>query len=186
MVMTVDRMCKTPPPALRATAVSNARSVVERAHADHATALVGLALRLGLDEDEAWDAVQEAFMRLWRELCAGEEVRDPRAWLATATYRLAMDRHRLARRIRELRLRLHPPDTTPFADGSDRVAVWTAVDQLPARQRAALLLRYRLNLSFEHIGEAMGITPGAARTLASRGLATLRAQLVTREGLNHE
>ena len=183
MVMTVHRMGKTPPPDLRATAVSNARSVVERAHADHATALVGLGLRLGLDEDEAWDAVQEAFIRLWRGLCAGEEVRDPRAWLATATYRLAMDRHRLARRIRDLRLRLLPPATTPAADGSDRVAVWTAVDRLPARQRAALLLRYRLDLSFEHVGAAMGITPGAARTLASRGLATLRAELVTREGL---
>jgi RNA polymerase sigma factor (sigma-70 family) len=183
MVMTVHRMGKTPPPDLRATAVSNARSVVERAHADHATALVGLGLRLGLDEDEAWDAVQEAFIRLWRGLCTGEEVRDPRAWLATATYRLAMDRHRLARRIRDLRLRLLPSATTPAADGSDRVAVWTAVDRLPARQRAALLLRYRLDLSFEHVGAAMGITPGAARTLASRGLATLRAELVTREGL---
>ena len=118
--------------------------MVERAHADHATALVGLGLRLGLDEDEAWDAVQEAFIRLWRGLCAREEVRDPRAWLATATYRLAMDRHRLARRIRDLRLRLLSLATAPAVDGSDRVAVWTAVDRLPARQRAALLLRCRL------------------------------------------
>ena len=183
MVMTEHRTGEILPLDRSATAVSNARSVVERAHADHATALVGLALRLGLDEDEAWDAVQEAFIRLWRGLCAGEEIRDPRAWLATATYRLAMDRHRIARRVRDLRLRLLPPATTPSADGSDRVAVWTAVDRLPARQRAALLLRYRLDLSFEHVGEAMGITPGAARTLASRGLATLRVELGTREGL---
>ena len=182
MVVIMGKLDESLPLSQRAATASTERLVVERAHADHATALVGLARRLGLDEDEAWDAVQEAFIRLWRGLCAGEDVRDPRAWLATATYRLAMDRHRLTRRIRDLRLRLHPPVVGPVADGTERVAVWTAVDQLPARQRAALLLRYRLDLSFEHVGEAMGITPGAARTLASRGLASLRAELVTREG----
>jgi len=182
MVVIMGNVGETVPLDLRAAAALRARRIVERAHADHATALVGLALRLGLDEDEAWDAVQEAFIRLWRGLCAGEEVRDPRAWLATATYRLAMDRHRLARRIRDLRLRLHPPVMTHVADLTDRVAVWTAVDRLPGRQRAAIVLRYRLDLSFEHVGAAMGITPGAARTLASRGLSTLRAELLTRAG----
>ena len=182
MVVILDKTGETLPLDLRAAAEASGRRVVEHAYADHATALVGLALRLGLDEDEAWDTVQEAFIRLWRGLCAGEEVRDPRAWLATATYRLAMDRHRLARRIRDLRLRLLPPATTQLTEGSDRLAVWTAVDRLPGRQRAALLLRYRLDLSFEHVGEAMGITPGAARTLASRGLAALRAELATKEG----
>jgi len=182
MVVISGKTGETLPLDLRAAADASARRVVERAHADNATALVGLAMRLGLDEDEAWDAVQEAFIRLWRGLCEGDQVRDPRAWLASTTYRLAMDRHRLARRIRDLRLRLLPPPTPSLGEENDRLTVWTAVDRLSARQRAALLLRYRLDLSFEDVAAAMGITPGAARTLASRGLATLRAQLVTREG----
>ena len=65
----------------------------------------------------------------------------------------------------------HAPDP---ADSADSAALWQAVDGLPARQRAALYLRYRADLPFERIGLVMGITPGAARSHATNALATLR------------
>jgi RNA polymerase sigma-70 factor (ECF subfamily) len=157
------------------------RRTVERAYAQHAPALVGFGRRLGLDEDEASEVVQEAHVRLWLQLRAGHEIRDARAWLAGATYRLAMDRHRTVRRIRALRDRLAPPPSMDADAGVDRLTAWALVDRLPERQRAALHLHYRLDLPFEEVGEAMGITTGAARTLASRGLSSLRTTMATQK-----
>jgi RNA polymerase sigma-70 factor, ECF subfamily len=154
-----------------------ARHTVEDLYAHSGIALVGFARRLGLTEDEAWDAAQEAHVRLWRSLSAGDAIADPRAWVAAATYRLAMDQHRLARRVRDLRLRLIPRPGGPAHDATDRIAAWAAVDALPVRQRAAIYLHYRLDMPFEQVGRAMGISAGAARTSASRGLATARVAL---------
>ena len=164
----------------RSIGSTGASGAVGELYARHATALYALGRRLGLDEDEAWDAVQEAHVRLWRVLSEGQEVRDCRAWLAAATYRLAMDQHRLARRVGELRRRLGAssgPASGRSRDPTDALAAWAAVDALPVRQRAAIYLHYRLDLTYEDVGRAMGISPGAARISASRGLAAVRAGL---------
>jgi RNA polymerase sigma-70 factor (ECF subfamily) len=159
---------------------ADASGTVSELYARHATALVAFGRRLGLDEDEAWDAVQEAHVRLWHSLGDGQQVGDGRAWLGTTTYRLAMDQHRLARRLGELRRRLGVSGrAAPARDGdsTDALAAWAAVDALPLRQRAAIYLHYRLDLTYEDIGRAMGISPGAARVSASRGLATVQSEL---------
>jgi RNA polymerase sigma-70 factor, ECF subfamily len=160
---------------------AGASGAVGELYARHATALYAFGRRLGLDEDEAWDAVQEAHVRLWRTLAGGQEVRDRRAWLSTATYRLAMDQHRLARRIGELRRRLWASNGAGAGragpDATDALAAWAAVDALPLRQRAAIYLHYRLDLPYEDVGRVMGISAGAARVSASRGLAAVRAAL---------
>jgi len=48
---------------------------------------------------------------------------------------------------------------------------------LPARQREALVLRYYLDLSEAEIADAMGISRGAVKSHASRGVAALRGVL---------
>jgi RNA polymerase sigma-70 factor (ECF subfamily) len=58
-------------------------------------------------------------------------------------------------------------------------AVWAAVDRLPPRQRAAVYLHYRADFAFDRVARVMGITPGAARTHASRGIEAVRQQLAT-------
>ena len=164
-----------------------ADEIVSGLYALHAGALVAFGRRLGLDDDEAWDVVAEAHLRLWRALAAGQSIHDGRAWLATTTYRLAMDRHRLTRRVAELRRRLGfglglRATHDGAADSTDALAAWTAVDALPMRQRAAIYLHYRLDLPYEDVGRAMGITTGAARVAGSRGLATVRAALGVVDG----
>lgn len=170
----------------RSIGSTGASGAVGELYARHATALYALGRRLGLDEDEAWDAVQDAHVRLWRVLAKGQEVRDCRAWLAAATYRLAMDQHRVARRVGELRRRLGAssgPASGRSGDPTDALTAWAAVDALPVRQRAAIYLHYRLDLTYEDVGRAMGISAGAARVSAGRGLAAVRAVLgVPEEG----
>ncbi len=148
-------------------------------------ALFGLACRLGLSEELAADAVQETLTRPWSALRRGEAVEHPDAWAFRVLYRLAMDEHRLHRRAigvierlgRARRDRPSDPQVT-----ADELAVWSAVDRLPVRQRVVLYLRYRGDLPYEQIGSVLGISAGAARTHAATGLAALRRQLTEDEG----
>jgi RNA polymerase sigma factor (sigma-70 family) len=117
-------------------------------------------------------------LRLWAELVAGRSIEQPKAWAFRAIYRLAMDQHRLQRRIGSIAERLGRSDAADVGrDTSDRIAVWAEVARLPDRQRHVLYLRYRADLSFEEIASVMGITASAARSHATQATATLRRRL---------
>ena len=140
--------------------------------------LWGLARRLGASDEEAHDAVQEAHLRLWNELGRGTVIEDLDAWTFRVLYRLVMDQHRLSRRVGMIVGRLRERRSeVEHIEVDDRLSLWPFVDRLPARERSTLYLRYRVDLSFEQIGDVMGIKPGAARAYASRGLERLRRQL---------
>jgi RNA polymerase sigma-70 factor (ECF subfamily) len=138
--------------------------------------LWGLARRLGASDEQAADVVQEVHLRLWRELSSGTYVEDIDAWVFRVAYRLVMDQHRLGRRVRELVGRLTAGQVESVSHALDeRLSLWPLVDRLPTRERATLYLRYRADLSFEQVGEVMGITAASARTYASRGVERLRS-----------
>lgn len=155
------------------------RSVVGGLEQEHGQSLFGFCRRIGLDDDGSADVVQESLLRLLDAFEAGKRIVDPRAWLFTVTYRLAMDEHR--RRGRSARLEIgwseRPGPSVDPVEHSELSAVWAEVDRLPERQRAALYLRYRADLPFEAIGRVMGITSSAARSHATQALATLRGRL---------
>lgn len=138
--------------------------------------LWGLARRLGATEEQAHDVVQEAHLRLWRELASGTHIEDLDAWTFRVTYRLVMDQHRLGRRVRDLIGRLAPSRVEAVTHAlDDALSIWPMVDKLPARERTTLYLRYRADMSFEQVGRVMGITTASARTYGSRGIERLRA-----------
>jgi RNA polymerase sigma factor (sigma-70 family) len=91
-----------------------------------------------------------------------------------------MGQHRFKRRLALLLPRI-APRRTDYAgpEASDRLMVWTAVDGLPLRQRQVLYLHYAADLPFEEVGTVLGISASAARTHASRGVATLRDQFTS-------
>lgn len=168
-------------PATAATAVRDPATtavLVADRYEQRGRELWGLARRLGATDEQAHDVVQEAHLRLWRELGRGTAIEDLDAWTFRVVYRLVMDEHRLARRVGEIvgRLRDRGSEIEQL-DVDDRLSLWPVVDRLPRRERTTLYLRYRADLSFEQIGEVMGITAGGARTYASRGLERLRRML---------
>jgi RNA polymerase sigma factor (sigma-70 family) len=151
-------------------------------HELHGSALFDFARHLGLSDAEADDAVQEAFLRLWRELRRGTVIDHPLGWTYRTTYRLAMEQHRWQRQLARVLPRLAPQHAEYAGpDASDQLMVWAAVDALPPRQRHVLYLHYAADLAFKQIATIIGISPSAARTHASRGLATLRGQLTIEE-----
>ncbi len=156
--------------------------LVEELHKQRGQALFGFARRLGLTDEQAADAVQEMLLRMWRELHRGRPIDDSAAWAFRTIYRIAMDEHRLRRRLAGLWDRLQregdrSPSRAEASDRDDSLTVWAQVDRLPARQRHVLYLRYRADLPFDEVAGVLGITSGAARTLASRALERVRREL---------
>lgn len=144
--------------------------------------LFGFALRLGLSDAEAQDAVQESFLRLWARMSAGTAIDDPRSWMFRTIYRVAMDEHRLRRRGSALLGRIVRLASRPSADAPrEPNDVWAEVDRLSDRQRQVVYLRYQADLAFDDIGAVLGISASAARSHATFALAALRKTLIDRE-----
>lgn len=76
-------------------------------------------------------------------------------------------------------MREHSPDLVPdFADHvADRAEVADRLSQLPARQRAVIVLRYYEGLSDVEIASVLGCRAGTVRGYAARALATLRLNI---------
>jgi RNA polymerase sigma-70 factor, ECF subfamily len=174
-------------PTVDGMALHGSRSVAERplgaavlegVHQRRGRDLFGLCRRLGLNDDEANDAVQETFLRMWHESLRGVVITDPEGWAFRVAYRLAMDQHRLGRLARSVVDRLASTmNAGDQVDPTDRLSVWAAVDRLPPRQRAVLYLRYRADLPYDTIATVMGITANGARNDASVATASLRRRL---------
>jgi RNA polymerase sigma factor (sigma-70 family) len=62
---------------------------------------------------------------------------------------------------------------------AQRAEVLDALRALPRRQRETLLLRYYCDLSEAQIADTLGISQGAVKSHAFRGLAALRTLLET-------
>lgn len=154
------------------------RTVVafERANAQ---VLFGFVRGLGVQDAAAADVVQEALLRLFDALSAGQPIRDLKSWTFHVAYRLAMDEHRrLARDLRLVEAR-HPCAVAGEdpAEDHERRQVWSEVDRLPRQQRAVLYLRFRADLTFEDVGVTLGITASAARSHCAQALAAVRSRL---------
>lgn len=171
------RSWTTPTPASSPSVPSAINAAVTGLHQDEAQALFGFVRRLGLSDEQADDAVQEVFARLLAQSRRGIAIANPRSWAFRAIYRIAMDQHRLRRRIVGLVDSLRRRDAHSNPDAADRIAVWHEVDRLPERQKAVIYLRYRADLRFEEIGQVLGIRASAARSHAAQATATLRTRL---------
>jgi RNA polymerase sigma-70 factor (ECF subfamily) len=71
-----------------------------------------------------------------------------------------------------------PPLPDAISEQHDlETRVWTVVDALPARYRAAVVLRWRRELSYDEMAEALDVSPVTARQLVSRAVRLIRERL---------
>jgi RNA polymerase sigma factor (sigma-70 family) len=142
-------------------------------YAGHLARVVRLAALLGAVDPE--DVAQEAFCRLY---AARARVRDPEVvpYLNRIVVNEVRSRARRLSTAAGKRHLLRSVETTPGPTG-ERTAVLTALAALPPRQRESLVLRYWLDLPFDQLAEAMGVSVGTAKSQVSRGLKALAEAL---------
>lgn len=133
-------------------------------------------LRGMLPVDDVDDVLQETLLAALRAY-PGFDGSHPRAWLLTIARRKAIDEQRArARRPGPL---LEPEQAAAGdADGRDP-ELWGRVAALPPKQRAAVVLRFALDLRYREVGEAMGCSEAAARRSVHEAVRALRAAAAT-------
>ena len=145
--------------------------------------LLRIAYALLGTREGAEDAVQDAFVSLHRHWRA---LRDPEA--AEAYVRAAVlnrCRSRIRTRVRDALWARNDRTDLPYVVGSDEVVVsredadrvGAALRRLPRRQREVVTCRYLLELSVAETAETLGISGGAVKRHAHRGLRTLHTAL---------
>jgi RNA polymerase sigma-70 factor (sigma-E family) len=124
-------------------------------------------------EDLLQDVLERAYRRWERIIRNG----DPDAYVRQMMVNGAVDRWRRARRRREEPLVIERADFAArdqAGDIADRDLLLRMLAELPARQRAVLVLRYFEDLTEAQIAAMLGCSVGAVKSQASRGLARLR------------
>lgn len=144
--------------------------------------LTRTAFLLTGDRELAADLCQEALLRTylaWRRLQPGAPV----AYARKIVVNLTIDRWRRREApVAEASDRADHRDAHSRVDDHDHAL--RMLEALPPQQRRVIVLRYYNDLSEAETAAALGISAGAVKSAASRGLATLRTQYAPTEGGN--
>ena len=172
-------------------AAMDQRDLVERAgRGDHDAfgALVGATIagleavaRLILrDHELARDAVQDAYIKAWRDLPGLREPDRFDAWLHRLLVNTCLDTLRKRRR-RPMEVELAPIASPSVGDETgwiaDRDQLERGFRRLDPDQRAVLVLHYYVGMSVPMVAETLGVPLGTAQSRLGRALAALRTTL---------
>ena len=144
----------------------------------HYRRMYSTAMVILRNSDDASDAVQEAFTRLWERRNELPNIDNPEAYCVTTIKRICIDRLR----IKTVAINDVTEDTLLIADDSDVQAdsreslqlITHLMSKLPEQQRQVLQLRAFNECSLDEIESITGLTGVNVRTLLSRGRRRLR------------
>jgi RNA polymerase sigma factor (sigma-70 family) len=148
----------------------------------HGRFLYNVAYRLTGNDDDAYDLVQEALLRVRK----GLETYQPgsmEAWLSRIVTNVFLDEVRRRRRRPVEALPEDPERLLPSTPGADEATdrlpddVQAALRRLPEDFRTAVVLCDVVGLSYEEIAEALSVPVGTVRSRIHRGRRLLRAAL---------
>lgn len=174
-----------------AEALAGSQSAFEQIVRRFQRPMISLIARMVGDRALAEDLAQEAFVKAFRNLSAFDTTRRLSSWLFRIAHNTAID---ALRRSRLPALAMDPIDSTSAigapaapacADPVEREALGDALEaalqRLRPDQRAAVVLRYDEDLSFEEIGHVLGIPEATARSHVHRARKEL-ARYLTESG----
>jgi RNA polymerase sigma-70 factor (ECF subfamily) len=148
----------------------------------HLPRMVGLARRMLGDASEAEDVAQEVFLRVWRHAAAWKPGQAKfETWMHRVAMNLCLDR--LRRNVRNGgEVTPEMPDTRASAtraldDRQRRDRVRDALQALPERQRAALVLCYYQDRTNIEAADILGVSVDALESLLSRARRSLKTAL---------
>jgi RNA polymerase sigma-70 factor, ECF subfamily len=159
-----------------------AAGFVETLFARHHGEIHVYLLRMVRDPELAADLTQDAFVKAYRNYDTLEKPENARAWLYQIAHRVALDEIRRRKIIRFLPWTGESRGAAPSAEHTVmdlRLSgdLQRALDRIPERQRAALLLAELHDLTGVELAAALGVSHVAARALLTRARESLRQAL---------
>jgi RNA polymerase sigma-70 factor (ECF subfamily) len=179
-------------PAFSPTMIVDSSETITALVAEYSATLYRVAYSVMRNSAEAEDAVQEAFLRVLKHRDKLHEIRDLRVWLVRITWNVVLDKKRRGK------TRPENDDVADFArvlPSADRRAdeklissqeharILSLIDQLPPKEREALLLSAVDELTTAQIASALGTTESSVRSRIFRARRELSA-LLEREGVS--
>ena len=130
------------------------------------------------DWHEAEDLAQSALIRVYQAWSRIDRAEPIDAYVKKAVVRTFLNsRRRLWRTVESLVGAVPEPPPSQAAGPEQRILVWSALAEVPRRQRAALVLRYWEDLSVAETAVVLGCSEGNVKSQCARGLQTLRTVL---------
>ncbi len=163
------------------------RAEFESLYALHSREVWALAYARWTDADHAMDIAQEAFLRLWKQWEAGEDIQNPRAWLLRVARNLAEDYAKSSFRRNGTQppelfegVRSNQPMPIENLEREELFAQLRAIlEELSPGDREILTLRYGLDYDANTIAERLDIAVTAVHMRLSRARQRLAEKLTT-------
>jgi len=177
-------------PALQPTMIDSSEAMTALVE-EYATTLYRVAYSVTRNVAEAEDAVQETFLRVLRHREKLGEIRDHRVWLVRIVWNVVLDKKRRAKTRPETDDITDHVRTLRAADfGADQQAISSEqyrrilalIDQLPRKEREAILLSAVEELSTAQAAAILGTTESSVRSRIFRARRAL-SEMLEREGI---
>lgn len=151
--------------------------------------IYNFALRMLSNRDDAEDAAQQTFIQAFESLPGTRPDVPLRPWLFQVARNKCIDLIRRRRTVPlsvpqgdDEQVEIDPPDRRPRPEELyERVELQQilqdAIDELPMRTRAVVVMRYVGELTFAEIGESLGLPENTVKTLFQRAKPQLRASI---------
>ncbi len=138
----------------------------ERLYRAEHTRLVSVAMVFLRDRDASMDAVQEAFLRVYRHWADDRDLERPEAWVRRVLVNECIDRTRRSKREAQVNSRVDAmPRSVSASQAFDLSAeVFRAAATLPPLQLAVVALHHVDQLSIDEVATVLGVRPGTVKS----------------------
>jgi RNA polymerase sigma-70 factor (ECF subfamily) len=176
----IERRHETPRPMTLAD--ESARAAIEVLYAQHHGEIYAYLMRMLREPELAADLTQDTFVKAYRAYGSLEDRTHARAWLYQIAHRVALDE---LRRRKIVRFFPWTGESRGAAPSAERLVMdlqlsgdlQRALERIPERQRAALLMAELHDLTGLELAAALGVSHVAARALLTRARESLRQAL---------
>lgn len=155
----------------------------------HQKSLLRMSVRFVKDMDIAEDVVQESFIKAYERLNSFEARATFKSWLFQIAINTAKNKLREKRKdmsdIDDVPLAVAAIAETTLVHGAVAELIQKHVDQLPSKQRTALVLRIYEDMSFKEIAEIMECPYDTAKANYRHALLKLREEMQHNNELNN-
>jgi RNA polymerase sigma-70 factor (ECF subfamily) len=144
--------------------------------------LFGFCVSKVREREEAFDLIQDVFVKLWSILQSGQTIEKPRAFLYSMLRNKIIDQYRSValQRVFPLSDELMNTlaiDTSEMIDQTELRIILQTINTLPESQREVLLYRYIDGLPVSDIADMFDTTPNAISQRIKRGISAVQKQL---------